>query len=265
MRGVALSSGRYLFSGAADDFVLPGFIRKSMELLAFHPEAGLSCVYNAAVDGATGKVHNYPCGWFERPAFLPPRAVVDLVASGCLPCRGTIYKRSAFDRAGGFLPDLRWHSDWFTMLVVAFREGVCHIPERLQLWTSLPTTYSEQGARSGAPQREVLAALLGRLTCADFADVAPAFRETGVLTGWFGPEVWQAAATRPDRWEPSLLGLISRFSPEQFEPLLRDDDPEVRALAAFFFEPLWRQGESRRERLEAQLARREPRHHRYEE
>ena len=252
-RGVGLSAGRYFLSTAADDLILPGFIQKSMDLLTRHPEAGLSCAYCSTVDGATGAISGNPSGWCERPAYLAPREFADRIGFGCIPGHATIYKRSAFERAGGFLPDLRWHSDWFTNFVIAFRDGICHVPETLALLTVLPTSYSAQGTRNAAAQREVLDAILARLTSADYADVAPFFRETGVLTA-FGPEVVRAAEARPDRWGVPVLGLISRFTPQQYEALSKDDDAEVRALAGFFLGPLWRMGEGRRERLEARLA-----------
>lgn len=251
-RGVGLSAARYFLSTAADDLILPGFIQKSMDLLTRHPEAGLSCAYCSTVDGATGTICANPSGWCERPAYLSPQKFADRIGFGCIPGHATIYKRSAFERAGGFLPDLRWHSDWFTNFVIAFRDGICHVPETLALLTVLPTSYSAQGTRDAAAQREVLGAILTRLTSADYADVAPLFRETGVLTA-FGPEVLRAAAARPDRMDVPVLGLVSRFTPEQYEALARDDDAGVQALAGFFLGPLWRLGESRRERLEAQL------------
>ena len=252
-RGVGLSAGRYFLSTAADDLILPGFIQKSMDLLNSPSRSGAVLRRTARPStGRPGRSSANPSGWCERPAYLSPQKFADRIGFGCIPGHATIYKRSAFERAGGFLPDLRWHSDWFTNFVIAFRDGICHVPETLALLTVLPTSYSAQGTRDAAAQREVLGAILTRLTSADYADVAPLFRETGVLTA-FGPEVLRAAAARPDRMEVPVLGLVSRFTPEQYEALTRDDDAGVQALAGFFLGPLWRLGESRRERLEAQL------------
>ncbi len=207
----------------------------------------------APIDGRTGEILPYPTGPDEKAAFLPPAEVANQIGWGWFPTRAAIYKRSSFERAGGYLPELRWLSDWFMALVIALRDGVCHLPECLAFWTALPTAYSAQGIRDGAAQREVMAAALAKLTSPEYADVAPWFWETGVLAAW-GPDLVRAAAERPDRCDVPVLGLISGLSTDQYEELLRDDDPEVRALASVFLGPLWRLSGRRRERLEARFA-----------
>src|SRR5882724_13615892 len=42
-KGVQLAKGDYVFIGSADDEIIPGLFEKSMQLLARHPQAGLSC------------------------------------------------------------------------------------------------------------------------------------------------------------------------------------------------------------------------------
>src|SRR5260221_14302308 len=42
-RGIDLAIGEYSFFLAADDKVLPGFLEKSLRLLASYPQAGISC------------------------------------------------------------------------------------------------------------------------------------------------------------------------------------------------------------------------------
>jgi hypothetical protein len=253
-RGLGLSTGAYLFSTAADDFILPGFIEQSMELLARHPRAGLSCAYLSTIDGVTGVIRPNPSNWCDRPSYLSPGEIASIIGPNCIPGHAAIYKRSSWLAAGGILQDLRWHWDWFLNLVIAFRDGICHIPETLALLTVLPTTYSAQGSRDAVAQREVLSALLSYLISDEYRDVAFFFQKSGVLR-FFGADLIRAAATHPDRRQAPLLRLIDMLPPHEFEVLLHDDAAEVRALAAHCLRPLEYWAAGRRQPVEAELAR----------
>lgn len=244
--GAARASGKYLFCAASDDYVLPGFIEKTMAALERHPEAGLCCSYFSIVDAATGEIRPNPSCWCEAPRYFSPAETERLLGHASIPGHTTIMKRSAFDAAGGFLDDLQWNSDWFLNYVVAFREGMCHVPEMLSLLTDMPGTYSSQGLRSER-QLAVVNAVLDRLASPQYADVAPSFERSGVLSV-LGPSVIVAAASRTDAWDKSTLSLLNAFTVEQYEALLEHTEPAVRELAGFFLGPFWREAKGRRER-----------------
>lgn len=235
--GLSRASGKYVFVCASDDYVLPGFVEKTMGVLDRHPQAGLCSSYFSIVDGVTGVIRPGATGWCDAPRYFSPDEIERLVGHTSIPGHTAIIKRSSYDAAGGFLPDLQWHSDWFLNFVVAFREGICHVPEMLSLLTDMPASYHNQGSRSER-QRAVLNAVFDRLASPDYADVAPAFRRSGVLSVQ-GLPVFRTAAARPDCWSKNVLGLLNGFSTEQYEELLGDPDPAVRELAAFFLGAFW--------------------------
>ncbi|HJT35012.1 MAG TPA: glycosyltransferase [Pirellulales bacterium] len=244
--GIARASAKYLFICASDDYVLPGFVEKSMGILQQHPEAGLCSSYFSIVDGVTGVIRPGATGWCDAPRYFSPAEIERLVGHTSIPGHASIVKRSSFEAAGGFLPDLQWHSDWFLNFVVAFREGICHVPEMLSLLTDMPASYYNQGARSER-QRAVLNAVFDRLASPAYADVAPFFQRSGVLNV-LGLPVLRAAAARPDAWSKNTLGLLNGFREDQYEELLGDDDPSVRDLAAFFLGAFWHETKARRAR-----------------
>jgi hypothetical protein len=154
-------------------------------------------------------------------------------------------------KAGGFLPDLAWYTDWFAFLTVAFRHGACHVPETLAVRVLLPDGYST-GSKYGPRNVEVLGAFLDRVTSPEYLDVAPYFRRNGAAT-YFGTDLIRAAAKRLDRWTPNVLGFLNGFTPEQYEDLLIDPDPAVRELAAFFLGPFWRASAEKRAQKENEI------------
>lgn len=260
--GIARASAKYFFICASDDYVLPGFVEKSMGILQQHPEAGLCSSYFSIVDGVTGVIRPGVTGWCDAPRYFSPTEIERLVGHTSIPGHASIVKRSSFEAAGGFLTDLQWHSDWFLNFVVAFREGICHVPEMLSLLTDMPASYYNQGARSER-QHAVLNAVFDRLASPAYADVAPFFQRSGVLSV-LGLPVLRVAAARPDLWSKNTLGLLNGFRVDQYEELLGDDDPAVRELAAFFLGAFWHETKEQRAReihdrrkLESDLAARD--------
>ncbi|HQU45885.1 MAG TPA: glycosyltransferase [Pirellulales bacterium] len=255
--GLAQARGKYVFCAASDDYVLPGFVEKLVGTLEANPQAGLCGAYPSVVNGATGEIAANACGWCTEQRYFGPGEVEKLVGRAFIPGHASIIKRSSFKAAGGFLPDLEWHSDWFLLLVVAFREGICHVPETLSLWTSTPQGYCSEGMRSDK-QIAVLNALFDRLASPEYADVAGAFQRSGVLSV-FGLPVLRTAASRSDVWTRAALGLVNGFKTEEYEALLDDPDPRVRELGGFFLGPFWTEVKQRRaheadERRELELA-----------
>ena len=244
--GLAQATGKYVFCAASDDYVLPGFVEKMVGTLEAYPQAGVCSAYFSVVNGVTGQISPNGSGWCTEPRYFAPHEFEKLIGHSSIPGHASILKRSSFEAAGGLLPDLEWHCDWFMSLVVAFREGICHVPETLSLLTDIPQSYSNHGTRS-AKQLTVLNAIFDRLASPEYADVAPSFRRSGVLSV-FGPAVLRAAAARADAWTHATLGLINGFRPDEYEALLDDADPRARELAAFFLGPFWPEIKERRQR-----------------
>ncbi|HEY3789429.1 MAG TPA: glycosyltransferase [Urbifossiella sp.] len=249
-KGIGLAKSRYVLLAAADDYLLPGYIEKSMAQLEAHPEAGLSFTYDSYQVGDDGPIEINPSGWCSSPEFFSPEEVCRNMRGG-IPGHAVISRRDLLLGVGGFLADLAWYSDWFAFLTIAFRHGACHVPETLAIRVLFDTSYSAN-SRHGSKNIEVLKAFFERITSAEFADVAPYFRRNGAAT-FFGVDLIRAAAKRTDRLEPEILGFLNGFSPEQYEELLVDPDPAVREIAAFFLGPFWRHFAEKRAQKENEI------------
>lgn len=179
-----LPRGEYVYLAAADDKVLPGFFEKSMKLLAHYPQAGLCCsdpvFFHNNNDGIKHKklLENTKEGYFG------PDAVADLFKKTSFWIAGhtAIVKTSVFVESGGYLTQLKWHCDWFASIVVAFKRGICYIPEPLASMRISSASYSASNMKKGKEQDEVFTNLVNLITQKKYEDVLPLFKKSGVLS-----------------------------------------------------------------------------------
>ena len=181
-RGLDEARGDYVLLGAADDWYCPDFFAASLAALRRHPDAGLSCGNPVTLDSATGKRKRVPMPFGDSEVRFSADGTGALMRrsnflfSSCT----ALLRRDAVLAAGGLIPELRWHADWFLNFVVAFRHGFCFVPEDVVVMRVGDTTYSAQ-RRDWRKQRNVIRALVRRLYEPDYADVLPRFRRAAAL------------------------------------------------------------------------------------
>lgn len=206
-RALQIVSGDYVYMTAADDKVLPGFFEKSMNLLTKYPQAGLCCSWPASFNSTTQVFHKNKIQWSETPRYFSPEELAEVIQGGYIPGHTSIIKRSALLEAGGFIPELKWHSDWFLVHVIAFRYGICYIPEPLAAIRISAETYSASGRRDWSQQSQVLHQLLKILKSPAYRAVLPYFIR-GSLMSHFGDEIVRVVMSHPEHWDMETLILI---------------------------------------------------------
>jgi len=186
--GLQMARGDYVLFAAADDYVLPGFMEKSVSLLRQHPEAALCCTVGDWHEVATGLNWHVGAGMGGEPCYLAPGRIAELERRGRLyiASHSAIMRRAPLIQAGGFIPELRWHCDWFAIAVVSFRHGICFVPEPLARFFIYPTSYYKSG-RKRLEHRRVLQSMLDLLLMPKYQDVEPLIRESGALFLFAGP------------------------------------------------------------------------------
>lgn len=136
-RGLQLARGDYVFFSAADDAVLPGFLERSVGLLARHPEAALCSSLSRVIDaaGADQGIYRNPVVRTREACLTPAEALRALMSIGpWFMGNTTVYRRAALQAAGGFDPELRSFCDGFLSQALTLRHGACFIPEALACW-----------------------------------------------------------------------------------------------------------------------------------
>lgn len=225
-RGLEYAGGERVYFASADDMVLPGFIEKSLSLLADHPQAVLSCAVGDWREPATGLNPHIGATMGARPCFLSPDDLVRLEYQGRLQIASNtvIYKSEALRTAGGFRSELGWHTDWFAIYTLAFRFGVCFVPEPLAVFFLHPTAYSAKTPGKEAARQQVYRRILESLSREEFGDVMPRLRDSGALFEFEWPmlkliracpefhQFLTPAFVRKARWQ-GLKMAVKRYTP----------------------------------------------------
>ncbi len=142
---VGAATGDYVYCGAADDFVLPGFLQGAMAMAQEYPRAGIVFGQVAMVTPEGEEVIVSRARKWTAPLFAPPEAFLreylDVeLASHSLSC-ATIYRRDALGQVGGFRGDLGHWADTFALRAVGLEHGVCYVPERWAAYRVMPDSF----------------------------------------------------------------------------------------------------------------------------
>lgn len=190
-RGLEAARGRYVYFGAADDQVLPGFFVHALSALARDPSSGLFCADTLIVDGATGRA----AGW--RPAVRPaqhPRSFTPAEAAALfrradnfIHTGSAVLRRDLALAKGGFDPRAGSFCDGLLVRRIAFASGFCYAPWPASAWNVHITGVSRTTALDAAKARQALE------TMAELAAASPE------LPPWYPPLLrrrWRFATAR---------------------------------------------------------------------
>jgi len=199
----ALNSAKmdFIVWAAADDLLLPNFLAENMSMLEKNENAKISFSRLATFkDGSTDinsfdeTTNGLAFDFSALPHFLEPAQLQDRLKASYLWLSGNtaVVERLALKEFDGFLPELKWHSDWFSFYAVALRNGTCLIPETLAAMRVLPETYSSAGIQNAKEQRTVLTEVCNALAYPHMGDVRKTFRARPCLFSPMGSRMLPA-------------------------------------------------------------------------
>lgn len=194
-------TGDYLYWGSADDMVLPGFFDRAMELIEKHPQAPLCSGVAVWLRDEGGEQYSTCSGMPGHDAFLTAEQVRALGRRGRLEIRGhtSIYRVADIRRLGGFLPEMKWHSDWFLLNTLGLSAGMCWSARPHAVMRTHSGNYSRSAGEHDDEQREVLRYLSARIMNELAVEEQAGFRESGVLAEHLWP-MFSLMVTRSDLW-----------------------------------------------------------------
>ena len=134
--GLAAATGEYLFMCSANDVYYPHMVAQCEEMLALYPQAGMVSGNVAAFDNRTqtfGHAMKLPLP--QKTGYYSPEQFVRRNRKAAVHFNGgaNALRTDLVRKYGGLLPELRWHSDWFVNLMIAFDTGFVYSPENFSL------------------------------------------------------------------------------------------------------------------------------------
>jgi glycosyltransferase involved in cell wall biosynthesis len=200
-RGVAMAKNDYVYLGAADDYMLPGFVDITMAAAQRYPQAGIIACDPGYQRSGADTYEMFPLQLGEVEHYFSPEVVVAvrqaLEAGIGMTTHASIVRREALLEAGCFQPSLEFCCDWFVLYVIVFRAGFVYAPHKGAIMRVDPTTYSGAGWSSKERRRRVLLNLAHMIMSEPYRDVRAAFAESGVLRH-FHPDMLQLALRSSD-------------------------------------------------------------------
>lgn len=209
--GLEHAKGNYLIFPSADDKILPGLFEKSSELLKRYPEAGLCCSDTYTMSELTGEKVLNKRELSGSACYIPASRLVEIMRTKIvyLSGFGAVFKRSELLKTG-FLPELKWSSDRIFTTIIAFRTGICYVPEPLAVYCKSKKSYSAEGVADRKKNQEVLEAVFELLKKPEYSDVLEKFRESCALASLHlaGLRVMAADGRFRDYLSPNLARLV---------------------------------------------------------
>ncbi|HEU65030.1 MAG TPA: glycosyltransferase family 2 protein [Chlamydiae bacterium] len=176
-----ISKGEYVYSLSSDDRCSPYFIEKAIKLLTKYPQSGLCCSIPCFIK-ENGEFSNEVLPPEENiKEYISPSSINSLLEKGFFIAGHTsIIKKKYLLQINGFIPELKWHCDWFALIVIALRYGFCYSNDRLAFLRLTPKSYSSS-AFIWKSQKKVIKELISLLEKQQFSDVKNNFYKSKVI------------------------------------------------------------------------------------
>ena len=156
--GLQRATGDWFYGAGADDEVLPGFFRAADTLIRGNPLLGIVCgQVRCAFDDHRGEELQTLPGVTADTVLQPDaaRRLLDRTEAGASLSAATLYRRTAFDAAGGFPRELGPWADTFIARVLAVRHGLGYLALPCVRWHVRTQSYSHRRAADCSHMREL--------------------------------------------------------------------------------------------------------------
>lgn len=213
---IEAASSDYVFPCASDDWLLPGFIEKSMRLLAQFPQAGFCCTDCKVFDD--NKYTRNSKYLSKKAAYLPPHEVQNLFKREhhtpfCI--HTTVLNKKLLLSVGGLRLELEWAADMFAYIVLSLRYGMCYVPEMLTVIRRHAGQYGVTMAQNTVAERKLIEKVINTAKEPAYKDVLPMLQKTAPFSvhPW---EVLYVVIRNPKNWDflsfkLLYFGLLDKF------------------------------------------------------
>ncbi|MBU4348068.1 glycosyltransferase [Patescibacteria group bacterium] len=179
--GLTLASGEYIHFFSPDDYLAPNFYEESSKLLIKYPMAGLVCSIAVFVKQNEEFDSEFIHPESNIPEYVSAENISLISQKGFfIPGHTSIMKKQYLLEIGGFPKELKWHCDWFSLYILAFRYGFCYVHKRLAFLRIHPNSYSVS-RNIWKEQKKVLTAFFALIQKTNFLDIKDKFFESDAV------------------------------------------------------------------------------------
>ena len=177
-RAIEMATSDFVYSGAADDRVLPGFFEGAMRLAAQTPTTGLICGQIVSVNPAWETLNTFTLSRFNNDVYLDPKQFLQDVlmvepATHSLSAATILRKQPLLD-VGGNRTELGSWSDTFAIHAIGLRHGICYWPHPAMEWTVVPGSMSQTTQSDPVKAFQIVDRAVGLMKSRSFRDLFPA-------------------------------------------------------------------------------------------
>ena len=195
----------------ADDYVQPRCLELLMSMLEKHPQAKMCCADYIMVQDQSKVVEHYRGQFGQDAHFFDPQKFAEALKGWWLPSFTCVFSRKEALAAGDFLnPDLKWHCDWFSYHCMAFRHGVCYVPEVVAVRRRHFDSYASNNRSRRQEQESLLRKLLALLISPENQDVLPFFVRSGAMI-FFNKELSLLVMSDSKFWSDPKIMMLAQL------------------------------------------------------
>ncbi len=185
--GFRTATTKYVMSLAADDWILPSFIEKSMQLLERYPQAGLCSTGSLiAIENRNNilKLASMPKP-LRSPGYITPSQACKylLKLDSWFMGNSVIMNREMLLEFGGYRDELKSFTDNFLYRLLSLKHGCCFISESLSVWRIRSQSFSQSHCDSINHLVNILETY-NKLMTGEFADLFPVNMVSRELKRW---------------------------------------------------------------------------------
>lgn len=207
--GVEEASGEYMVCRAADDLTMPVFFETAVSLLDKYPQAGM-CTGEVAFFSETStdaKIETLALS--DKPEYFSPEVLVSEWKSDYnIPSCSSMFRREIFKKAGKYIPNLEWHSDWFANMIIAFRSGLVFCPEVFTKFRLSSNSFGNSKLMNKPIVDKIYTHLLTELKD-NYRDTLPAFMKSGALD-LFYPGIVDTYFSHEKLWSIEISNTLQK-------------------------------------------------------
>jgi len=156
-KGSYVAIGRYIYFGAADDYVMPAFFATALAALEANPGAGTFCGDTELVDGESRNVLGVrpPIRPRLHAGVISPRRFASLLRHGdnYIVTGAAIFRRNAVAWAGGFDKKLGSLADGYLARKIALTYPTFYAPQTVLTWCIFSGSVSRASSTRAARAR----------------------------------------------------------------------------------------------------------------